>query len=474
MSETRARILVIDDERNLTLVLKALLERAGFEVLAFNEPEVAIESLETEPLDVVLTDLAMPGMDGLAVLDFCRKFRPELPVILLTAYGTVDSAVAALRRGAADFVTKPFDHEELLAAIRKAVASSVEQAREPRLLERAAGAPRAESADSAGALFGTSEAMQEVLRLVSRVASGDSTVLLTGESGTGKELVARRIHLQSERSHGPFIKLNCAAIPANLMESELFGHERGAFTGAVTSKPGRFELAHGGTLFLDEIAEIPVDMQPKLLRVLQERTFERLGGVRTLHADFRVIAATHRSLEIEIAAGRFREDLFYRLNVVPIQLPALRERLNDLEALARYFLKQACIRVNRIVTTIHDDLIETLKCYSWPGNIRQLENTIERMVVMCEGAALGMADLPEEIARAIGFQQEEAASLSFKEKVRLRTQELERSLIEDELQRNGGNVTRTAEALGLSRKGLQLKMKELGLRREDPSDPIDG
>ncbi len=464
------RVLVVDDEKNLTLVLKEILSRAGFEVLAFNDPEKALESLESDPLDAVVTDLAMPGMDGLAILDFCRKFRPEVPVILLTAFGTVDSAVAALRRGAADFVTKPFDQEELLASIRKAVASSREQSREPRISERRAGAATSAGTESLGALVGSSEAMQEVLRLISKVAAGDSTVLLTGESGTGKELVARRIHLQSDRSSGPFIKLNCAAIPIHLMESELFGHERGAFTGAVTSKPGRFELAHLGTLFLDEIAEIPVDMQAKLLRVLQEKTFERLGGVRSFHANFRVVAATHRNLEEEIRAGRFREDLFYRLNVVPIHLPALRDRLDDLEPLARYFLKQACIRVNRIVTAIDAELLAVLHRYSWPGNIRQLENAIERMVVMCEGASLTLADLPEEISRAAGLPAADEPELSFKEKVRLQTQELERRLIEEELGRNFGNVTRTAEALGLSRKGLQLKMKELGLRRGEDSE----
>jgi two-component system response regulator AtoC len=464
------RVLVVDDEKNLTLVLKEILSRAGFEVLAFNDPEKALESLESDALDAVVTDLAMPGMDGLAILDFCRKFRPEVPVILLTAYGTVDSAVAALRRGAADFVTKPFDQEELLASIRKAVASSREQSREPRISERRAGAASSAGTESLGALVGSSEAMQEVLRLVSKVAAGDSTVLLTGESGTGKELVARRIHLQSDRSSGPFIKLNCAAIPIHLMESELFGHERGAFTGAVTSKPGRFELAHQGTLFLDEIAEIPVDMQAKLLRVLQEKTFERLGGVRSFHADFRVVAATHRNLEEEIRAGKFREDLFYRLNVVPIHLPALRDRIDDLEPLARYFLKQACIRVNRIVTAIDAELLMVLRRYSWPGNIRQLENVIERMVVMCEGASLTVADLPEEIGKATGLPAADVPELSFKEKVRLQTQELERRLIEEELSRNSGNVTRTAESLGLSRKGLQLKMKELGLRRSDDSE----
>jgi DNA-binding NtrC family response regulator len=464
------RVLVVDDEKNLTLVLKEILSRAGFEVLAFNDPEKALESLESEPLDAVITDLAMPGKDGFAILDFCRKFRPEVPVILLTAFGTVDSAVAALRRGAADFVTKPFDQEELLASIRKAAASSREQSREPRVLERRAGVPVAPGVESLGALVGSSEAMQDVLRTVSKVASGDSTVLLTGESGTGKELVARRIHLQSDRSSGPFIKLNCAAIPIHLMESELFGHERGAFTGAVTSKPGRFELAHQGTLFLDEAAEISVDMQPKLLRVLQEKSFERLGGVRSLHADFRVVAATHRNLEEEIRAGRFREDLFYRLNVVPIHLPALRDRLDDLEPLARYFLKQACIRVNRIITSIDEELMSVLRRYNWPGNIRQLENVIERMVVMCEGASLTVVDLPEELSRGTGMPSPGAPELSFKEKVRLQTQEVERRLIEEELGRNSGNVTRTAEALGLSRKGLQLKMKELGLRRGEDVD----
>ncbi|NDD91737.1 sigma-54-dependent Fis family transcriptional regulator [bacterium] len=465
------RILIVDDERNLTLVLQEILSRAGFEVLAFNDPERALESLESEPLDAVLTDLAMPGIDGIAIIDFCRKFRPEVPVILVTAFGTMDSAVSALRHGAADFVTKPFDQTELLAAIRKAVASSREQAREPRIFEQKAGIPSVPEGDSLGPLIGTSERMQEVLRLVSKVSSGDSTVLLTGESGTGKELIARRIHLQSDRSSGPFIRINCAAIPESLMESELFGHERGAFTGAVTSKPGRFELADRGTLFLDEIAEIPVEIQAKLLRVLQEKVFERLGGIKTLRSDFRIIAATHRNLEEQVSLGRFREDLFYRLSVVPIHLPSLRERADDIEPLSQYFLKQACIRVNRIVTSISPQALDVLKGYSWPGNIRQLENVIERMVVMCDSTTLELRDLPQEIDRTKEGLVPESQRMSFKEKVRLKTQELERKLIEEELQRHSGNVTRTAESLGLSRKGLQLKMKELGLRKSDePED----
>ncbi|MBU6375832.1 MAG: sigma-54 dependent transcriptional regulator [Bdellovibrionales bacterium] len=470
MSSSGGRLLVVDDERNLTLVLEAMLSRAGFEVLVFNDPEKALETLETEPLDAVLTDLAMPGVDGLKIIDFCREYRPELPVILMTAFGTMDSAVSALRHGAADFISKPFDQEELLAAIRKAVASSREQAREPRIVEQKAGLSKISEGESLGALVGNSESMQEVLRLLTKVSTGDSTILLTGESGTGKELVARRIHLQSERSQGPFIRLNCAAIPKNLIESELFGHEQGAFTGAVTSKPGRFELADHGTLFLDEVAEIPMDVQAKLLRVLQEKTFERLGGVKLIRSNFRIIAATHRNLEAQVASGQFRDDLFYRLSVVPIHLPTLRERVSDIEPLVRYFLRQACIRVNRIVTSISEPALEVLKGYSWPGNIRQLENVIERMVVMCDGMTLDLQDLPEDIFKIRDTAIQESHRMSFKEKVRLQTQEVERRLIEEELQRNSGNVTRTAEALGLSRKGLQLKMKELGLRKSGDSE----
>lgn len=310
--------------------------------------------------------------------------------------------------------------------------------------------------------------MQEVFRVIAKVAPTSSTVMIYGESGTGKELVAQEIHRHSPRAKKSFVKINCAAIPANLIESELFGHERGAFTGAVSSKPGRFELAHEGTLLLDEVAEMPLEMQVKLLRVLQEQEFTRVGGLHPIRVDVRIVTATNKDLEAEVKAGRFREDLFYRLNVVPVRLPPLRERREDVEALVRIFIQEFSKKLKVRISSIEPACLEALKQHAWPGNIRQLENVIERMVLMADSEVLRVSDLPVELRPepvSLGVAGEGSGESSFKETVRLRTQAVERELIEKALEELGGNVTRTAEKLGISRKGLQLKMKELGVRR---------
>src|SRR6185437_7446374 len=302
------------------------------------------------------------------------------------------AAVSALKQGAFDFVTKPFDQTELLAVVKKAVATFEQRQKEPKAVT-----PSQSSTPSAFSMIGSSPQMQEVFKIIQKIAVSPSTVLIWGESGTGKELVAWEIHRGSDRSEKPFIKINCAAIPATLIESELFGHEKGAFTGAVSSKPGRFELADGGTLFLDEVAEMPLEMQVKLLRVLQEQEFERVGGVTSVKVDVRIITATNKNLEEEVKAGRFREDLYYRLNVVPIRLPALRERREDLDSLVRFFLAQFNEKLKKNIQGISPETMNILRNYPWPGNIRQLENAIERMVLMCEGTELRARDLPEEI-----------------------------------------------------------------------------
>jgi nitrogen regulation protein NR(I) len=456
------RVLVVDDEKNIALVLEAMLEKEGFEVLAFQDPGRALEAIADEEFDAVITDLRMPGTDGMEVLRHAQKEQPRLPVIIVTAFGTVEAAVSALKQGAYDFVTKPFDRTELIQTVQKAVATSRQRAKEP-------------GGDAGFSLIGSGPAMEEVFRVISRIAPSSSTVLIWGESGTGKELVAYEIHRHSPRARKPFVKINCAAIPANLIESELFGHERGAFTGAVASKPGRFELAHEGTLFLDEVAEMPPEMQVKLLRVLQEQEFERVGGVSTIRVDVRIVTASNKDLEAEVRAGRFREDLFYRLNVVPIRLPALRDRVEDIEPLVRFFLGQFGERLKKRIDGIEPACLEAFRAYSWPGNIRQLENVLERMVLLSDTSRLRVEDLPEELAGAArplpGDAEGETASAGsraetgFKDIVRRRTQLLERELIEKALEETGGNVTRTADRLGLSRKGLQLKMKELGIRR---------
>jgi two-component system response regulator AtoC len=472
MSENKGRIFVVDDEPNVAAVMGALLERGGFSVRLFSGGVRSIESLdeeiEIEGPDLLITDLNMPHVDGMRILGHCQRHHPELPVVMVTAFGTVESAVAALKKGAFDYITKPFEQSELLLVAMKAM----EARRQSRLELQADGDSDSPMVSS---IIGRSAPMKEIFRVISKVAASPSTVLIQGESGTGKELVALEIHRNSPRLGKPFVKINCAAIPATLIESEFFGHERGAFTGAVSAKPGRFELAHEGTLFLDEVADMPSEMQVKLLRAIQEQEFERVGGVETRRVDVRIVAATNKDLEAEVRAGRFREDLFYRLNVVPIRIPPLRERREDIEVLIDVFVRKFNEKLGRKIITLNPLVREALRSYGWPGNIRQLENAIERMVLMSEGDRLETADLPEEVrAQASGILALEGddpgcthsgEGESLKERVRRRTQSFEKDLIEEALVETNGNVTRASEKLGLSRKGLQLKMKELGVRR---------
>lgn len=464
----QGRVLVIDDEKNITFVVQAILERAGYEAIIFNDSAEALESIGTDDVDMIITDLYMPGPGGMEILEFCQRNFPQLPVVIITAYGTVESAVNALKRGAFDFITKPFEQTELLNIVQKAVATHHQRQKEPITLLTPQRATPTSPAVGISSIIGNSQQMQDIFKVISKIAGSPSTVLVWGESGTGKELVAYEIHRNSNRATKPFIKINCAAIPATLIESELFGFEKGAFTGAVASKPGRFELAHEGTLFLDEVAEMPPEMQAKLLRVLQEQEFERVGGVNTIQVDVRIITASNKDLDAEVKAGRFREDLFYRLNVVPIHLPPLRERKEDIELLVTYFLTQFNEKLNKSVTAIMPEALAALRAHPWPGNIRQLENVLERMLLMCEGTVLTVADLPDEIQPT--SQSGDAAVAAdgaegLKQIVRRQTQSLEKGLIEKALEETGGNVTRAAEKLGLSRKGLQLKIKELGLVR---------
>jgi two-component system response regulator AtoC len=457
------RIVVIDDEKNIGVVIEAMLQKAGFEPHIFQDAQAALHFLELEPAQVIITDLVMPGLGGMDVLNWCQKHCRQIPVIMITAFASVESAVAALKTGAFDFITKPFDQNELLTVVRKAVDTFLQRQKEPLAIE----ASRSEElpAESLG-MIGSSPAMQEVFRMISKIAPSDSTVLLLGENGTGKELIAFEIHSRSHRASKPFIKINCAAIPASLIESELFGYEREAFEGAVSSKPGRFELANEGTLFLEEIGELPLEIQAKLLRMLQEQEFVRVGGVNTLRSNVRIIAANSRDLQAEVKAGRFREDLVYRLNGVPILLAPLRERRSDIEPLVHYFIQQFNQKFKKNIQRIEPDCLIALKNYGWPGNIRELENILERFVLMSDGDTLKREDLPSEIASALPPPTEDSEDLSrFKEVVRKKTQTLEKGLIERALEETHGNVTRAAEKLGLSRKGLQLKLKELGIKR---------
>jgi two-component system response regulator AtoC len=453
------RILIVDDEPSIRRVLAAHLRRDGFRVDAAEHGGEAIELLEAQPYHLLVTDLQMPEIGGLELLAWCRAELPSLPVIIITAFGTVHSAVEALKLGAHDYITKPFDLTELRNVIGKALAHR----------ERTRGEPTPD-ADGRFAIIGRTRGMVDVYKLIDKVAASPSTVLVQGESGTGKELVARALHDQSPRRGAPFVQVNCGAIPANLFESELFGHEKGAFTGAVSSKPGRMELADGGTLFLDEISELPKEMQVKLLRALQERRFERVGGVKTLTVDVRVVAATNVDLQAEVATGRFREDLFYRLNVVPITIPPLRDRIDDIPLLVQHFLAKYNRRLGRSVASVSPEALAQLASWHWPGNVRELENVMERGVLLADSQQLEARDLHGIGQAGTGTPlPAEPDELDLKEYVRIHTARLERSRIQRALAQAEGNVTRAALALGISRKSLQTKMKAYGLRDPERS-----
>ncbi len=479
------QVLVADDEPNLRKVLSAQLARDGFEVHPAEDGEHAMRILAEHHIDVVITDLRMPKVDGMVLLKHVVAEHPDIPVIMITAHGTVNTAVEALKLGAFDYVTKPFDRAEFQSVVGKAA----------RTRELSGQLYLGGSAEERGRyrLIGDSPRMQEVYQLIDRAADTPSTVLITGESGTGKELIARALHEHSSRKDKAFIRVNCAALPPELIESELFGYEKGAFTGAVTSKPGRFELADGGTLFLDEIGEIPVSMQVKLLRAIQESEFERVGGVKTIRVDVRLIAATNRHLPDEIAHGRFREDLYYRLNVVHVHVPPLRERKSDIPLLIEHFRKRFNARLKKNVLGVTPAAREALLAHPFRGNIRELENTIERCVLFCDSDAIGYDDLPPAVKGGAGeakpsspklpeaqpapqehddeLADELVDSLSeeggLKEAVREATARIERELILRALKQSHNNVTHAARLLKISRKSLQIKMKELGLREDN-------
>ena len=447
-------VLIVENEANMRRGLGTLLRHEGYEILEAADGGEALEQIARSHVDCVISDLKMPRMNGLELLCVMRRERAEIPVILLTAFGTVGSAVEALKRGAHDYLTKPFDPAEIKQVVAKAVRT--------RMLESAETTSGPDD-DPARLLAGSSPALQNVKRLIERVGPTSATVLITGETGTGKELVARRVHECSEFRDGPFIKVNCAAIPEPLFESELFGHEKGAFTGAGSSKPGRFELAESGTFFLDEIGEVPPATQPKLLRALQEASFFRVGGTRTIHVRTRLIAATNRNLNEEVARGRFRADLFYRLCVLPIYVPALRERCEDIEALAKLFLERFATRRGHGPTAIDPRALDALRAYSWPGNIRELENAIERAVLLSDGPELTLGSLPESLQQLGGVPQKAPGKL--RDRVRRETARIEREAIVEALATTRGNVTHAARLLGLSRRGLQLKLREFQIER---------
>jgi DNA-binding NtrC family response regulator len=428
-------ILVAEDDRNLRRVLRAMLVREGYDVAEAADGEAASAWLSGRRADVLITDIRMPKRDGLALFRHARERYPDVPVILITAYGTIGDAVEAIRSGAFDYISKPFDEAELLRVVGNAARTSVAAARE--------GAGGDGESGWFG-MVGRSPAWREIRKVIEKAAASPFSVMITGETGTGKELVARAIHRISGRGEGPFIKITGAAIPPPLWEAEVFGYEKGAFTGAVTSKPGRFELADGGTFFLDEIGDVPLPMQAKLLRVLQDRAFERVGGVKTLTADVRFICASNRDLKKETERGRFREDLYYRINGIPVHLPPLRARREDILSLADYFLSRACAEMGIAARKLSAETEEILVRHSWPGNVRELENAIGRAVALSEGEEITPPDLCialEDAGEEVATPEEE----KFHESVR----DHKRAIILRAIRKSGGSKTKAAEMLGL-------------------------
>ena len=444
----QATILVIEDDPTFRSLLVAILEDEGYGIVEEEDGKQALLALRRRSFDLVLSDLRLPGMEGLDLFRSAKAEGIAPPFILLTAFGTVEEAVSALKEGVTDFLTKPLkDPDALRTLVRRTLENRRRELTLTVLRERETAGLPPEEVLFAGA------AMAEAHRLIGNVADTPASVLISGESGTGKELVARMIHLASQRRDAGFVAVNCAAIPENLMESELFGHEKGAFTGATQARPGKFELAAGGTLFLDEIGELPLALQAKLLRVLQERTFERLGGRREIRADVRIVAATNRDLGAEIREKRFREDLYYRLNVFPIHLPPLRERRDGLPILTEYLVLRAAQQIGRAVSHVEPEVHAAFADYDWPGNIRELQNVIERAVILSSGR-ITLSDLPELIRRPV-----KRPSVTTDGSL----QDLEREAILEVLAQCDGNRRLAAERLGISKRTLQYRLKEYGL-----------
>lgn len=445
-------ILVVDDELNIRNALVTMLEKKGHQVRGVGTAEQALEQLEAAGMDLVITDLKMPGIGGMELLRRLKSQWPDTEVVVMTAYGSIDTAVEAMRLGAYDYLTKPIDRERFPIVIDKALERHALATENKQLRDRLETRTRFEQ------MVGESEPMQRVYTLVEMVAESDVTVLLTGESGTGKELVARAIHHRSTRVNGPFISLNCGALPENLFESELFGYEKGAFTGAMTTKVGRFELADAGTLLLDEVGELSLKSQVDFLRVLETKEFRRLGGTKLIKVDSRIIAATNRNLEEAVKQGDFREDLYYRLNVVPIRLPALRERADDIPLLMERFLAEFSSHHHREPKEVSREAMRLLRLYSWPGNIRQLRNLMERLVITVKDPTIQPEHLPEEIQASKENARTMLVTLGSS------LEGIEREAIRRTLAEVTNHREKAAKLLGISLRALQYKIKEYGIR----------
>lgn len=452
---SKIQILIVDDEKVQREILEGFLVKQGYGAAAAEDGPKGLKEFKRGAFDLVLTDYRMPGMDGIELLKEVRRLNPEAVVVMMTAYGTVETAVSAMKEGAYDYLTKPIDLDELLLMVQR-IEKEVGLDRENRALKE-----QLREKFKVDFIISTSRRLEEALNLAGRVAQSQATVLILGESGTGKELIARAIHYSSPRAGKPFVKVNCATLPENLLESELFGHEKGAFTGAAARRVGRFEQADRGSIFLDEIGDLSPSLQMKLLRVLQEREFERVGSNQTIKSDVRVIAATNRNLEESIKKGTFREDLYYRLNVVTISLPPLRERKEDIPLLIEHFLKKYNGENKKAVTSLSKEAKDLLLQYDYPGNVRELENFIERAVVLARGDTLTVQDLPLNLrqSKAEAALGEARGGRNLPEAL----EEIERQWIVRALERSGGVQIKAAEELGISERVLRYKMKKYGL-----------
>jgi two-component system response regulator HydG len=463
--------LIIEDNETMREGMTEVVAGLGHEAVAASSGAQGLERFREKKPDFVITDLKMSGLDGLEVLRRCRALDPDVPVLVITAFGTIEVAVEAMKEGAFDFLTKPFSPDVLRLKVERGLEARRARARVERLA-RENEILRGEVEAGLGEIIGASPAVRKVFEILDKVAPSDSSVLVTGESGTGKELVARALHRRSRRASGPFVKVNCGALTETLLESELFGHEKGAFTGAIRRKLGRFELADGGTLFLDEVGDVSPGLQTKLLRVLQEREFERVGGEETLRVDVRVIAATNKDLREEVAAGRFRQDLYWRLHVIPIHLPPLRERLEDIPLLAAHFLEKLRPRTRHRVREIEPDAMARLRSYRWPGNIRELENVLEQALVFASGEVLRAEDLPERLGAS-----EPRGQIPVPDPSRPLPEildELERALVLRAYEKAGGVKTETARLLGIKPSALYYKLEKYGILEKGSAPDKEG
>jgi DNA-binding NtrC family response regulator len=462
----KPKILIVDDEMRMQRLFEINLS-PKYEIVTSGNGDEALEILKNLDITLLVTDLRMPGMNGMTLLQHARRSYPELPVIIMTAYGTVEGAVEAMKEGAIDYILKPVKMDEMELLIEKTLSMCRLQDENRNLREEL------QSVYGSANIVGNHPAIQKIFQLIAQVAGTKATVLIQGESGTGKEIVARAIHCASDRSNKPFVVINCAAIPSNLLESELFGHEKGAFTGAVKTKKGRLELADRGTLFLDEIGEMPKELQVKILRVLEEQKFQRVGGTEEIEVDNRILAATNKDLKQAVESGAFRDDLYYRLNVFSLSIPPLRERREDIPLLVDHFIKKHRQRFKSKALEVSDAALQALLEYSWPGNVRELENCIVRAMILCPTTKIGLEDLPEEVtAREVKREEEipidREKLKSMKRQARQKAkEEIEKKFIVEALKQGEGNVLRSAAKVGMDRRQFQNLMKKYGITKED-------